>query len=71
MLTSWHASLIPSLFNQYTKFNLLIDVISPLLHVLAPSIRPTAARLLNSEEKKAISELVDSLITFGLRFQQE
>jgi len=48
-LRSWQAGLAPSLFNRYTPRTLVLDLLAPLVRVLAPPLRPTAAGLLSTE----------------------
>ena len=70
LLKSWQAGLAPALFNCYTASSLASEVLSPLLAVLTPSVRPAAAHLLSSDERRTITDLIDHMISHGLRFRQ-
>ena len=70
LLHSWHAGLTPSLYQFYTCENLLVDVLTPLLTILTPPIKPTAMHLLNNDERKVLHDVVDRMIAFGLRYSQ-
>ena len=70
LLRSWQAGLAPPLYQFYSSENLLVDVLSPLLTILTPPIKPVATHLLASEERKQLAELVDKMIGFGLAYKQ-
>jgi chromosome transmission fidelity protein 18 len=70
-LRSWQAGLLPSVFNRYTPRTLVLDALGPLTRVLSPPLRPTAAHLLTTEERRQLGDLVELLLCFGLRYVQK
>jgi chromosome transmission fidelity protein 18 len=70
ILRSWQAGLQPSLSHFYQPSTLLVDVLTPLLTILTPPIKPAAMQLLASEERQTLFELVNHMIAFGLRYTQ-
>merc|ERR1719482_606935 len=70
MARSWHVGLPPSLYQFYSSETLVVDVLSPLLGIISPPIKPAAIHLLATEDRKALLELVDTMIALGLRYTQ-
>lgn len=70
LLRSWHAGLAPAVLTQYNDRTLVCDVLSPLITILTPPIKPVALHLLASDERKQLYGLVDIMISFGLRYTQ-
>ena len=70
IVRSWAAGIDPHLGHYYGTSCLVLDVLSPLLTILAPAIKPAAMQLLASDERAALYGLVDRFISLGLRFAQ-
>ena len=45
----------------------MVDVLSPLLTILTPPIKPGATHLLASDERELLGQLVDHMIAFGAK----
>ena len=54
MARSWHSALPPSLYQFYSSETLVVDVLSPLLGIISPPIKPAAIHLLATEDRKVI-----------------
>ena len=48
----------------------MLDLLAPLVRVLAPPLRPTAAGLLSTEERAQLMALVELMLCFGLQYTQ-
>merc|ERR1719482_1037983 len=70
MARSWHVGLPPSLYQFYSSETLVVDVLSPMLGIISPPIKPAAMHLLATEDRKVLHELVDTMIALGLRYTQ-
>lgn len=46
------------------------EVLPALLPLLAPQLRPVTERLLNPEERGALVAVTDTMLAYGLRFDQ-
>ena len=46
------------------------EVLPALLPVLAPRLRPVAERLLNPEERASLATATDTMLAYGVRFDQ-
>ena len=50
--------------------NLVVDLLSPLMTILTPPIKPGATHLLASDERALLHELIDHMLSLGLRYVQ-
>ena len=48
----------------------MLDALAPLVRVLAPPLRPTAAGMLSTEERAQLMALVELMLCFGLQYAQ-
>ena len=48
----------------------MLDALGPLVRVLAPPLRPTAAGMLSTEERAQLMALVELMLCFGLQYAQ-
>ena len=70
IVRGWHGGMSPALHAAYPRTALIVDVLSPLLTILTPPIKPGATHLLASDERRVLSSLVDVMLAFGLSYQQ-
>ena len=70
IVRGWQGGMSPALHAAYPRTALIVDVLSPLLTILTPPIKPGATHLLASDERRVLSSLVDVMLAFGLSYQQ-
>ncbi|XP_024521567.1 chromosome transmission fidelity protein 18 homolog [Selaginella moellendorffii] len=70
ILKSWLTSMTPALSRTILCPSLIQDVLSPLLSILAPKLRPVASNLLSQQEREDLKQLVDTMISYGLRYKK-
>jgi chromosome transmission fidelity protein 18 len=70
LLRGWHAALAPTIAATYSTRTLLLEALTTLLRALSPTVRAASAHLLSTEERATLAELIDRMITFGLRVRQ-
>lgn len=51
--------------------NTALELVSPLLRIMSPELRPVSVQLMKPEEKKTLKRLINIMVTFGLDFKQE
>lgn len=55
----------------FCKTNFATELLSPLLRILSPFLRPVNKQLIKPEEREVLQRLVDVMIHFQLTFVQE
>jgi chromosome transmission fidelity protein 18 len=70
IVRGWQGGMSPALHAAYPRTALIVDVLSPLLTILTPPIKPGATHLLASDERRVLGSLVDVMLAFGLSYQQ-
>eukprot|EP00850_Spirogloea_muscicola_P006172 SM000029S10467 [mRNA] locus=s29:313841:321290:+ [translate_table: standard] len=69
LLILWRAKLNPAVFCSWGPACASQDLVSFLLTILSPSLRPVSLQLLSKAEKKGIDELVDTMVSLGISYQ--
>eukprot|EP00884_Botryococcus_braunii_P000217 jgi/Botrbrau1/10196/Bobra.116_1s0012.1 len=68
MLRAWHLNIHPSLQSSLTISAAVQEVLPSIMSVVCRPLRPVAVRLLNVDEREALSALVATLADFSLNF---
>eukprot|EP00850_Spirogloea_muscicola_P004567 SM000019S05111 [mRNA] locus=s19:1074054:1081504:+ [translate_table: standard] len=69
LLILWRSKMNPAVFCSWGPACASQDLVSFLLTILSPSLRPVSLQLLSKSEKKGIDELVDTMVSLGISYQ--
>ncbi|KAG0606534.1 hypothetical protein M758_9G148800 [Ceratodon purpureus] len=70
MLSSWLGAMTASISRSLSPICLGLDMVTPLLSIITPpTIRPVAAQLLTPKEKDEVTQLVDTMLGFGISYR--
>ncbi|KAF4074880.1 hypothetical protein AMELA_G00228290 [Ameiurus melas] len=65
------AEIPPSIRSRVCQYNLCLDVLSLLLELICPKLRPVNPQLYSLREKQQLCELIDTMINYNLTYRQE
>uniref|UniRef100_W5U7K3 Chromosome transmission fidelity protein 18 homolog n=1 Tax=Ictalurus punctatus TaxID=7998 RepID=W5U7K3_ICTPU len=65
------AEIPPSIRSRVCQNNLCLDVLSLLLELICPKLRPVNPQLYSMREKQQLCELIDTMINYNLTYRQE
>jgi chromosome transmission fidelity protein 18 len=51
--------------------NTAMELVSPLLRIMSPELRPVNVQLMKAEERRTLKRLINVMVTLGLNFKQE
>lgn len=51
--------------------NVAMELVSPLVRIMSPELRPVNVQLMKSEERRTLKKLINIMISLGLLFKQE
>eukprot|EP00850_Spirogloea_muscicola_P010707 SM000064S19729 [mRNA] locus=s64:153757:161302:- [translate_table: standard] len=69
LLILWRSKMNPAVFCSWGPACASQDLVSFLLTILSPSLRPVSLQLLSKAEKEGIDELVDTMVSLGISYQ--
>jgi chromosome transmission fidelity protein 18 len=61
----------PHIQRMLTPTQLALDMLCPILEIITPSFRPVSTQLYSAREKQQLTDLVDTMISYGLTYKQE
>jgi chromosome transmission fidelity protein 18 len=61
----------PHIHRMLTPTQLAVEMLSPILEIITPSFRPVSMQLYSAREKQQLTDLVDTMISYGLTYKQE
>ncbi|XP_034155813.2 chromosome transmission fidelity protein 18 homolog isoform X2 [Pangasianodon hypophthalmus] len=70
-LVAMLAEIPPSIRSRVCQNNLCLDVLSLLLELICPKLRPVNPQLYSTREKQQLCELIDTMINYNLTYRQE
>ncbi|MCJ8747698.1 hypothetical protein PDJAM_G00156220 [Pangasius djambal] len=70
-LVAMLAEIPPSIRSRVCQYNLCLDVLSLLLELICPKLRPVNPQLYSTREKQQLCELIDTMINYNLTYRQE
>ncbi|XP_058236887.1 chromosome transmission fidelity protein 18 homolog isoform X2 [Hemibagrus wyckioides] len=70
-LVAMLAEIPPSVRSRVCQNNLCLDVLSLLLELICPKLRPVNPQLYSTREKQQLCELIDTMINYNLTYRQE
>ncbi|KAI3511528.1 hypothetical protein L1887_18682 [Cichorium endivia] len=71
-LHSWHNKISPSISRHISTKSFVEDLVSPLLHILSPpTLKPVALHLLSEKEKKEMSQLVKTMVSYAITYKNK
>ncbi|KAJ8001317.1 hypothetical protein DPEC_G00168290 [Dallia pectoralis] len=56
---------------RISEISLSLDILSLLLDIICPKLRPVNPQLFSSREKQQLSDLIDTMISYNLSYRQE
>ncbi|XP_056136415.1 chromosome transmission fidelity protein 18 homolog [Lampris incognitus] len=57
--------------SRISELSLTIDILTLLLDILCPKLRPVNPQLFSSREKQQMSELIDTMLAYNLSYRQD
>uniref|UniRef100_A0A3B4AUM8 Chromosome transmission fidelity protein 18 homolog n=1 Tax=Periophthalmus magnuspinnatus TaxID=409849 RepID=A0A3B4AUM8_9GOBI len=60
-----------SIRTRISQLNLTLDILSLLLEVICPKLRPVNPQLFSSREKEQLKELIDTMLAYNLSYRQD
>ncbi|XP_047658736.1 chromosome transmission fidelity protein 18 homolog [Tachysurus fulvidraco] len=70
-LVAMLAEIPPSIRSRVCQNNLCLDLLSLLLELICPKLRPVNPQLYSTREKQQLCELIDTMINYNLTYRQE
>ncbi|BBN02524.1 chromosome transmission fidelity protein 18 [Marchantia polymorpha subsp. ruderalis] len=70
ILNSWINGMAPAISRNISSSLLSIELMTPLLAILSPPLRPVAAQLYSAAEQESMKQLVDTMIQYGLTYKE-
>ncbi|KAI5090281.1 chromosome transmission fidelity protein 18-like, partial [Silurus meridionalis] len=70
-LVAMVAEIPPSIRTRICQSNLCLDILSLLLELISPKLRPVNPQLYSTREKQQLCELIDTMINYNLTYRQE
>ncbi|XP_053332569.1 chromosome transmission fidelity protein 18 homolog [Clarias gariepinus] len=70
-LVAMLAEIPPSIRSRVCQINLCLDLLSLLLELICPKLRPVNPQLYSTREKQQLCELIDTMINYNLTYRQE
>lgn len=61
----------PRIRRMLNPKTIVLDLITPMLDLLSPAIRPVAPELLSLDERAVLNGIVSTMIDYNLTFKQE
>ncbi|KAK3690943.1 hypothetical protein RRG08_021640 [Elysia crispata] len=71
LLTSLLSDMTPRTQKFTNSTNLTLDLLSPMLDILQPTLRPVNTQLYSSKEKEELSNVVNIMIAYNMTYHQE
>ncbi|GFR79244.1 chromosome transmission fidelity protein 18-like protein [Elysia marginata] len=71
LLTSLLCDMTPITQKFTNSTNLTLDLLSPMLDILQPTLRPVNTQLYSSKEKEELSNVVNIMIAYNMTYHQE
>ncbi|KAI1896113.1 hypothetical protein AGOR_G00091470 [Albula goreensis] len=71
MLVAMLAEIHPSIRSRVGMLCLSLDMLSMLLEVICPKLRPVNPQLYSTREKQQLVELVDTMLSYNLTYRQD
>ncbi|CAL1601228.1 unnamed protein product [Knipowitschia caucasica] len=56
---------------RISQLNLTLDILSLLLDIICPKLRPVNPQLFSSREKEQLKELIDTMLAYNLAYRQD
>ncbi|XP_072320121.1 chromosome transmission fidelity protein 18 homolog [Eucyclogobius newberryi] len=56
---------------RISQLNLTLDILSLLLEIVCPKLRPVNPQLFSSREKEQLKELIDTMLAYNLSYRQD
>ncbi|KAL2643607.1 hypothetical protein R1flu_011194 [Riccia fluitans] len=70
MIFSWISGMSPLISRNITPLLLSVEMVTPLLAILNPPLRPVAVQLYTPSELETMKQLVDTMVQYGLRYKE-
>ncbi|KAJ0050569.1 hypothetical protein NL108_004910 [Boleophthalmus pectinirostris] len=61
----------PCIRTRISQLNLTLDILSLLLEIICPKLRPVNPQLFSSREKEQLKELIDTMLAYNLSYRQD
>ncbi|KAM8843067.1 chromosome transmission fidelity protein 18 homolog isoform 2-T2 [Synchiropus picturatus] len=65
------ADIPPSIRSRVGRHHLTLDVLTLLLDIICPKLRPVNPQLFSSREKEQMRELIDTMLAYNLSYRQD
>ncbi|KAM9792985.1 chromosome transmission fidelity protein 18 homolog [Neosynchiropus ocellatus] len=65
------ADIPPSIRTRVSRHHLALDVLTLLLDIICPKLRPVNPQLFSSREKEQMRELIDTMLAYNLSYRQD
>nr|XP_057946609.1 chromosome transmission fidelity protein 18 homolog isoform X2 [Doryrhamphus excisus] len=70
-LSTMLADITPSIRTRVSHLNLTLDILTLLLDIICPKLRPVNPQLFSSREKEQMRELIDTMLAYNLSYRQD
>ncbi|XP_034446911.1 chromosome transmission fidelity protein 18 homolog isoform X3 [Hippoglossus hippoglossus] len=70
-LSSMLADIPPSIRTRISHLTLTLDILTLLLNIISPKLRPVNPQLFSSREKEQMRELINTMLAYNLSYRQD
>nr|XP_061779038.1 chromosome transmission fidelity protein 18 homolog [Nerophis lumbriciformis] len=70
-VSSMLADIPPGIRTRISHLNLTLDVLTLLLDIICPKLRPVNPQLFSSREKEQMCDLIDTMLAYNLSYRQD
>ncbi|XP_062243769.1 chromosome transmission fidelity protein 18 homolog [Platichthys flesus] len=70
-LSSMLADIPPSIRTRISHLSLSLDILTLLLNIISPKLRPVNPQLFSSREKEQMRELINTMLAYNLSYRQD
>ncbi|CAL8330878.1 unnamed protein product [Lota lota] len=70
-LSTMLAEIPPSVRSRISELSLTVDILTLLLDILCPKLRPVNPQLFSTREKQQMRELIDTMLAYNLSYRQD
>ncbi|XP_061736807.1 chromosome transmission fidelity protein 18 homolog isoform X1 [Nerophis ophidion] len=70
-VSSMMADIPPGIRTRISHLNLTLDVLTLLLDIICPKLRPVNPQLFSSREKEQMCDLIDTMLAYNLSYRQD